>query len=187
MRTLFRVLGGPALLAMGVLDSSLIPTPGGQDVLVVVLTAAHRDRWLYYAAMGTGGALLGGAAGYWMGRRGGDELLERTLAAARRERLRRAFARFGAGAVFFAALMPPPVPIGPFLLTAGALRYPLGRFCVALAAARALRYTLVAYLASRYGRSVFTLVRSHYYAIVGVLLGAAACATAAAVVGRRRR
>ena len=38
------------------------------------------------------------------------------------------FARWGFVALFLAAILPPPTPMSPFLLAAGALRYPLPGF-----------------------------------------------------------
>jgi membrane protein YqaA with SNARE-associated domain len=186
-RHLLLELGGVGLVAMGVLDSSVIPTPGGQDLLVALLAGAHPERWPYYALMGTAGALLGGGVGYWLGRKGGASALAHTVGEARRERLARSFRRWGVTAVFFTAIMPPPVPIGPVLLAAGAMRQPLGRFVLALGAARALRYTAVAFLAARYGAHVVGLARRHWLELLGGVAAALAVTVAIGLVTRRRR
>ncbi len=52
------------------------------------------------------------------------------------------------------ALLPPPLPTFPFLLAAGALQYSRSKFIAALALGRAIRYTLLAFLAVRYGRQI---------------------------------
>ena len=168
-RTLRR-LGGPGLILMGLIDSSVIPTPGGLDALTIVLTAHERDLWIYYAAMATLGSVLGGYITYRLGRKGGEQALARRLSKKRIESVHRAFERWGFATVFVPALLPPPAPLGPFLLGAGAMNYPLPKFLAALAAARALRFTLVAYLASLYGQRVFRFLARHYRVMLWALI-----------------
>src|SRR5215510_4663643 len=91
-RTLRR-LGGLGLILMGVLDSSVIPTPGGLDALTIVLTARERDLWIYYAVMATVGSVLGGYITYRLGRKGGEQALARRLSKKRMESVHRAFER----------------------------------------------------------------------------------------------
>jgi len=53
--------GGPGLLVLGILDSSYLFAPWGNDLLLVALTARHPDlpHMFYYAAMSTAGSVLG--------------------------------------------------------------------------------------------------------------------------------
>ncbi len=118
-RTLRR-LGGLGLILMGVLDSSVIPTPGGLDALTIVLAAREKELWFYYAAMAVIGSVLGGYLTYRLGRKGGEEALERRLSKKRLQSVHSAFERWGFGTVFIPAIMPPPFPLSPFLLGAGA-------------------------------------------------------------------
>ncbi len=57
-------------------------------------------------------------------------------------------------AVFLPALLPPPVPLSPFVFAAGALGVLPKRFLTSFGAARAIRYSLVAWLGATYGRHV---------------------------------
>jgi membrane protein YqaA with SNARE-associated domain len=180
-----RQLGGFGLLAMGVLDNSFIPTPGGQDLLLIILAARHREWWGYYTLMAILGSLLGGWIVYRIGRRGGERTLEGRWSPERQARLRQAFARWGFGTVFVSAIMPPPMPIAPVLLGAGALAYPGARFLAALAAARTLRYVLVGYLASVYGRRVSGLIDANWTTILAVVLGAVLAAVSVRAVYQR--
>jgi len=66
-----------------------------------------------------------------------------------------------ARSTFVPALLPPPVPMVPFVLAAGALNYPRRQFLLAITAGRAIRYTLLAMLASIYGRHILRFIR-HY-------------------------
>ncbi|MEN3333835.1 MAG: hypothetical protein V7641_3200 [Blastocatellia bacterium] len=187
-RTLRR-LGGPGLILMGLIDSSVIPTPGGLDALTIVLTAHERDLWIYYAAMATIGSVLGGYITYRLGRKGGERALARRLSKKRIESVHHAFERWGFATVFVPALLPPPAPLGPFLLGAGAMNYPLPKFLAALTVARALRFTLVAYRASLYGQRLFRVLSRHYTEMLWALLILAVLAsiTLAIYFLRRRR
>ena len=187
-RTLRR-LGGIGLILMGIVDSSVIPTPGGLDALTIVLAAKEKELWLYYAAMATVGSVLGGYLTYRLGRKGGEEALERRLSRKRLDSVRRAFERWGFGTIFVPALLPPPVPMSPFLLGAGAMNYPLKKYLVALTAGRAIRFTIVAYLASLFGAKLLRVIAEHYYeALVALIaLTVIACAVGAFYFFRRRR
>jgi membrane protein DedA with SNARE-associated domain len=185
-RTLRR-LGGPGLILMGVLDSSVIPTPGGLDALTIVLAAREKELWFYYAAMAVIGSVIGGYLTYRLGRKGGEEALERRLSKKRLQSVHSAFERWGFGTVFVPSILPPPFPLSPFLLGAGALNYPLKKYLLALTAGRAIRFTLIAYLASLYGRSLLNLFSQHYVTILIVLIGLAVVGGLIFMLYRSRR
>jgi len=157
----FRRFGGLGLIAVGIADASLIPMPGSVDVLTIVLAASNRDWWPYYAALATVGAVSGGYLTYRLGRKGGQAGLEKRLSHERFEQVRHAFAKGGFGAIFVPALLPPPVPMVPFLLAAGAAKYPCKKFLLALTLGRAIRYTVIALLASIYGRQILRFIRRY--------------------------
>ena len=165
-----RRLGGVGLILMGVLDSSVIPTPGGQDALTIVLAAGEKEWWPYYGAMAALGSVIGGYITYRLGRKGGEEALEARLSKRKRERVNRIFEKWGFGAVFIPAIMPPPVPISPFLLTAGAMEYPIKKYLLALSLGRSLRFGLVAYFASIYGRGVLNFFANNYMSVIIVMV-----------------
>ena len=56
--------GGPGLLVLGILDSSFLFAPLGNDLLVVALVAQHPSLWrvLYYTGMST---MVPCWASYW--------------------------------------------------------------------------------------------------------------------------
>src|SRR6185312_2099586 len=74
-------LGGPGLLLLGILDSSFLFAPLGNDLLVVAMTAHYRSvaRMLYYAGMSTVGSVLGCLLVDVLLRRAGEKGLERHL------------------------------------------------------------------------------------------------------------
>src|SRR5450755_644631 len=139
-------LGGPGLIFLGLADNSLIPMPGSTDVVTILLSAHHRDLWIYYAIMATTGAVLGGYLTYRMARKGGKETLEKRFSPKKVKKVYAIFERWGFAAVAIPALLPPPFPIVPMLLAAGAMQYPTRKFLAALTVGRGIRYGVLSYL-----------------------------------------
>jgi len=80
--------------------------------------------------------------------------LRRWVRKSRRARISHWMQRHPVLAVFLPAILPPPIPLSPFLLAAGALGVSRLRFLTVFTAARTLRYSLIAWLAATYGRTV---------------------------------
>jgi len=121
-------LGGPGLILLGLADNSLIPLPGSTDVVTILLAAHHRSLWVYYAIMATAGAVLGGYLTYRMARKGGKETLEKRFSEKNTAKVYAIFERWGFASVAIPAFLPPPFPIVPMLLAAGAMQYPTRKF-----------------------------------------------------------
>jgi len=171
--TRLRRLGGLGLVLLGLADSSVVPLPGSMDVLTIYLAARHREMWWYYALMATVGAVIGGYITYSLARKGGREAFERKLKKERAEKVFRRFERWGFGAVALPAVLPPPFPIVPFLLAAGAMQYSRKKFLAALALGRAVRFTVVAGLGAIYGRHIVRFFSRYYKPALFVLIGLA--------------
>jgi len=152
-------LGGPGLVVLGLLDNSFIPTPAAQDFVTALLSASDPEWWAYYALMATVGAILGGFLTFRLGRKGGEAAMEGRISRRKVETVTRRFRSWGWGAVFFPAILPPPFPASPFFFAAGALKYPLKKYLALLTVGRSLRYLVVAYLASTFGRRVLRYFR----------------------------
>jgi membrane protein YqaA with SNARE-associated domain len=159
-------LGGPSLILLGLVDNSVIPLPGSTDVLTVLLAAHRREPWIYYAIMATAGALLGGYLTYRMARKGGKETLEKRFSQKKVKKVYAIFERWGFAAVAIPALLPPPFPIVPMLLAAGAMQYPTRKFLTALAVGRGIRFTILAYLGFHYGRSILNFFSRYYWPVL---------------------
>ncbi len=171
--TRLRQLGGVGLVLLGIADSSVVPLPGSMDVLTIYLAARHHDLWWYYAFMATIGAVLGGYITYSLARKGGKETFERKLSSKKAAKVFERFERWGFGAVAVPALLPPPFPIVPFLLAAGAMQYSRKKFIAALALGRAVRFTIVAGLGAIYGRHIVRFFSRYYKPALFLLIGLA--------------
>jgi len=166
-------LGGVGLVLLGLADSSVVPLPGSMDVLTIYLAARHPNLWWYYAFTATVGAVAGGYVTYALARKGGKGAFERKLSKKRAAKVFQRFERWGFGAVALPALLPPPFPIVPFLLAAGAMQYSRKRFVAALALGRAVRFTIVAGLGAVYGRHIVRFFSRYYKPALFILIGLA--------------
>jgi membrane protein YqaA with SNARE-associated domain len=147
-------LGGFGLIFLGLLDSSIIPVPGSMDILTVLLAARIQRFWWYYAFMATLGSVAGGYVTYRLARKQGKESLGKRLSKKRMQKVTKIFERWGFGAVVVPAILPPPMPMVPFILAAGAMQYSTKKFLSAFALGRGIRFTILAFLAARYGGSL---------------------------------
>lgn len=166
-----RHLGGVGLILLGLADNSVIPLPGSMDVLTILLAAHQHQLWWYYAIMATLGAVIGGYITYSLARKGGKEGFERKLSKSRADKVFRRFERWGFFAVAVPALLPPPFPIVPFLLAAGALQYSRKKFVLALALGRGMRFTILAGLGALYGRHIIKFFSRYYKPALLIVIG----------------
>ena len=183
-------LGGLGFIPLGLLDNSVIPLPGSMDVLTIFLSARKEQLWFYYAVMATAGSVIGGFVTYRLARKGGKETLARRFPPERLEKVYRIFERWGLGAIAIPALLPPPVPMLPFLFAAGSMQYPARKFLFALTLGRIVRYTLLAFLAARYGREILAFIAKHGHPVLWIVIGLIATAAAVLFVvfaGRRQK
>lgn len=182
-------LGGLGFIPLGLLDNSVIPLPGSMDVLTIFLSARKEHLWFYYASMATAGSVIGGFVTYRLARKGGKETLARRFSPRKLEKVYKIFGRWGLGAVAIPALLPPPVPMLPFLFAAGTMQYPVRKFLFALTLGRLVRYTLLAFLAARYGRQILAFISQHAHPALFIVVGLIATIAAilfVAFVGKRQ-
>jgi membrane protein YqaA with SNARE-associated domain len=164
-------LGALGFIPLGLIDSSIIPLPGSMDVLTIILAARSPELWFYYAVMATVGSVLGGFVTYRLARKGGEKSLEKRLSAKSMKRVVKLFERWGFAAIAIPALLPPPMPLVPFLLAAGAMQYSAKKFLLAMALGRIARYSILAYLAARYGRKMLPFLMQHGHPMVAAIVG----------------
>lgn len=166
-------LGPFGLILIGIVDASFVPLPGSIDVFTIFLAAGKRELWWLYAIAATVGAVLGGYFTYKIGKKGGKEALEKKFPKQKLEKVYKKFEKGGFGTIFVAALLPPPIPMVPFVLAAGALEYPTRKFLSSLTCGRAVRYFTVAFLAKIYGQQIIGWARQYYQPILWTVVGLA--------------
>lgn len=167
--------GAFGLFAIALLDSALIPLPGGPDA-VMILLSTQRPAWMpFYALAATTGSVIGCVILYHISRRAGRRALER-FPPEKQARVKALVDRYDVLSVLVASVLPPPFPFKLFVVTAGVFRLSVVRFAAAVAVGRAFRFLLEGYLAVRYGERAKDLLAEHYPTVglsVAVILVAA--------------
>jgi membrane protein YqaA with SNARE-associated domain len=170
----FLHLGGLGLIPLGLLDGSLVPIlPGSMDIATILLAAHDKELWFYYAAMATAGSVLGGFLAYRLARKRGKEALDKKLGSENVQKIYERFERWGFAAIVVFALLPPPMPLFPVVLAASATRYSVTKFLTALTLGRAVRFTVLAFVAARYGDQILALISHHGYVVLLAVVGLA--------------
>lgn len=175
--------GYGAIVAFFVLEGSGIPVPSETMLVTAAAFAAHGTLHIRYVLLaGVLGGILGGHAGFAIGRFGGLRLVRRfgrlfRLDDARLARGRDFFARRGAGAVFLSRSIAFLRIIVPML--AGVAQVSLRRFTLANAAGAVVSTVIYATLGYFFGRDLRTL--EHHIAVSTMI----AFALGVAVVGLR--
>jgi membrane protein DedA with SNARE-associated domain len=158
-------LGAIGFIPLGLADASVVPLPGSMDILLIVLSARQKEFWPYYALAATLGSVIGGYVTYRLARKGGQQALEKKTKPKVMKRVKRWFERSGFAAVAVPALLPPPVPMVPFLMAAGAAEYPLKKFVAALTAGRLVRYFILGFFAAQYGSQLASWLRELWHPV----------------------
>ncbi len=147
-------------LVMGVLDSSFLILPFGNDLVVVGLVAAHPHGMVGYVLMAAVGSTLGALLLALVARKLGEEGIERFAGKRSLERVKNRVGKNAGVAVAIGGLAPPPFPFTTVIAGAAALGYPLWRIAVINFFARLTRFVLLSLLAMHYGRQVLRIAKS---------------------------
>src|SRR5580765_5214818 len=154
---------------LAALDSTMVFfLPFGVDALVIYLSARSGMFFWIYPLLAAAGSVTGAAITYWVGRKVGQMGLEHFVPSHRFERFRRRVQKQGASAMALAALLPPPFPLTPFVLTCGALEIDRWTFLSTFGLMRLIRFGAETALARVYGRGVLRLIESQPFQMVVV-------------------
>ena len=146
------------VLLVSIVDSSFVPLPipGITDIMLIVLAAQH-EHWLLAVLLATLGSALGGYFSYQVGHSGGMAFLEKRVPARIFKRVTSWMENNAILAVALPAILPPPMPLSPFVLAAGALNMSRNKFLATFTLSRAIRHAIAAWLGIHYGRAVIRL------------------------------
>jgi membrane protein YqaA with SNARE-associated domain len=158
---LFLSFGIFGVFLVSIVDSSFVPLPlpGVTDIMIIVLAAQHHS-WLLLILFGTAGSALGGYFSYQVGQRGGMAFLEKHVPARILKRVCEWMENHAILSVALPAILPPPMPLSPFVLAAGVLRMSRKRFMITFTVSRCLRHAAAAWLGIHYGRHIVRLWNS---------------------------
>jgi membrane protein YqaA with SNARE-associated domain len=124
--------------------------------MLIVYAAAHSNPVLLVAIATTGSA-VGGFLSHAAGQAGGLKLLEKHVPARILTRVTKWIEQHSILAVSLPAILPPPMPLSPFVLVAGAVHMSRKKFMASFVLSRCLRHSIAVWLGIRYGRGVIHL------------------------------
>ncbi|HKD04578.1 MAG TPA: hypothetical protein VKB79_01640 [Bryobacteraceae bacterium] len=156
----FFSLGGIGLLLLGVLDSSFLMLPLGNDLLVTALTARNPHHLWYYVAMATTGSTLGVTLLHTVSSHMGRKIIEGNKKSRRVAFVERKMEQYGGIAIAVAALAPPGFPFTPFIVLPAVLQYPLKKMAAVIAVCRLIRFGVEGALARVYGKRLIEMANS---------------------------
>jgi membrane protein YqaA with SNARE-associated domain len=146
------------LFFVSIVDSSFVPLPlpGITDIMIIVMAAQHQNVILL-VLLATAGSALGGYLSHLVGQRGGMAFIEKRIPARIFKRVCDWMENHAILSVALPAILPPPMPLSPFVLAAGALNMSRKKFMIAFTISRAIRHCIAAWLGIHYGRHIVRL------------------------------
>src|SRR6185437_5749550 len=105
----------------------------------------------------TAGSAVGGYLSYQVGHAGGMQFLEKHVPARIFKRVCNWMNHHAILSVALPAVLPPPMPLSPFVLAAGALKMSKKKFLIAFTVSRGIRHSAAAAIGVYYGPSVLRI------------------------------
>jgi membrane protein YqaA with SNARE-associated domain len=161
---------GPVL--MGVLDSSFLFLPFGNDLLVVTLVARNHHGWPWYVLAAASGSTIGVFVLALIAHKLGEEGIKKMAGEKRFAKLHKMIDAHGSKAVFLACIAPPPFPFTMVIAAAAALDFSRLRICAVNFFTRGIRFAVLSLLAIKYGRHILEVANSNAFRLtmVGFIL-----------------
>ena len=183
-----RHLGAAGLFFVAIIDAAPVPTFGGPDILVAILSASHHDLWYEYAATAVAGSVLGAYITFRLARRAGSAYLDQKFKKSKLGKFLKLFKKWGTGTLAASTAIPLPTPTSMFFAAAGASDYPRTQFLIVVAACRAARYFGIAFLAAHYGRHILRVLRHpiQYWPWMLAFVALTAALIAGGIIANRR-
>jgi membrane protein YqaA with SNARE-associated domain len=177
---------GPwGVFLIGFVDSLGVPLPAAIDAMLITVAIEAPQRAYFTALM----AVLGSAGGnimlFLLARYGRNRFIRRNKfinaepPPGKRQKFQKWFHRYGLLTVFIPAVTPvAPLPLKVFVVSAGAMHTPFGKFLLVILLARVIRYFGEAYLGIRLGHGAHAFLAANAWTIAGVVLAMVLAAAA---------
>ncbi|HVW09627.1 MAG TPA: VTT domain-containing protein [Bryobacteraceae bacterium] len=162
------VAWGPlGVLLLSILDSSGVPVAGAFDALLILIAIERPATAWWCAGIAVVGSSIGNMILFSISRRGGRRIQAQPAEEGKSRRFRAWFLRYGLLTVFVPAMIPIPMPMKVFVITAGVLGTPLMEFLGVIVSARIVRYFGEVWLGVKLGHDSTAFLKSHAWQFVG--------------------
>lgn len=159
---------GPlGVFLVGLMESFGVPIPAALDALVFTLAWRSPQTAYFLAGSAVAGSLCGNILLFQTSRQGGRRFLK-TPPPEAPQKFRKWFHRYGLVTVFIPALVPIPMPLKVFVISAGLLHTPFRKFMAVILVARVFRYFTLAYLGVQIGGDGAAFLKQNIWNLVGV-------------------
>src|SRR5665213_197960 len=145
---------------MGILDSSFLVLPFGNDLLIVGLVAHNHHGLPFYVISAACGSTIGVLSLALVARKFGEEGIRKVAGQKQFDRLKKQIGERSGIAVAIGCLAPPPFPFTMVIAAASAMGYSLWRLLTINFVSRAIRFTILGFLAIKYGSAVLRIAHS---------------------------
>jgi membrane protein YqaA with SNARE-associated domain len=149
---------GPFVL--GILDSSFLVLPFGNDLLVVGLIAHHHAGFFIYVVSAACGSTVGVILLSKVAHKFGEEGIRKVAGQKQFDKLKKRIGDRSGVAVAVACLAPPPFPFTMVIAAASALGYSLWRVASINFVCRAVRFCVLGVLAIKFGTAILRIAKS---------------------------
>jgi membrane protein YqaA with SNARE-associated domain len=156
------VAWGPAgILLLAILDSSGVPVAGVFDAFLILIAVERPSVAWLCAALAVAGSMVGSIILFWTAKRGGRRFMNKAAPEGRGAKFREWFKRYGMVTVFVPALMPIPLPLKLFVISAGVMGTSITEFVLVVLGARILRYFGEAWLGVTLKHESSSFLKTH--------------------------
>lgn len=145
---------------MGIFDSSFLVLPFGNDLLIVGLVAHHHHGLPYYVLSAACGSTVGVFSLALVARKFGEEGIRKVAGQGQFNMLKKQIGDRSGIAVAVGCLAPPPFPFTMVIAAASAMGYSLWRLLAINFVSRAIRFTVLGFLAIKFGTEVLRIAHS---------------------------
>lgn len=145
---------------MGILDSSFLVLPFGNDLLIVGLVAHNHHGLPFYVISAACGSTLGVLSLALVAHKFGEEGIRKVAGQKQFDRLKKRIGERSGVAVAIGCLAPPPFPFTMVIAAASAMGYSLWRLLAINFVSRGLRFTVLGFLAIKFGTEVLHIAKS---------------------------
>jgi membrane protein YqaA with SNARE-associated domain len=179
---------GPlGILVLAFIDSAGIPVASGMDALIILVAAKTPARAVLAASMGVLGSLIGNLALFLGARAGARRFVKYAPQPGDKRRFREWFERYGLLTIFIPCMLPIPLPLKVFVISAAAFGTPLPTFAFVILLGRSIRYFGEAYLGVMLGEGSARYLRAHTWHLVGGAIALFAVLYVLLMMTERRR